>query len=69
MSEKVSVDPMDASKSNSPLAGPVSDEATVMLDNAASKCEWNGQEFDEGQLVECQGEVYACNYGQWVKQE
>ncbi len=68
MSEKVSVDPMDANKNNSPVSSPESDEATVMLDNAASKCAWNGQEFDEGQLVDCQGEVYECSYGQWVKQ-
>ena len=68
MSEKVSVDPMDTNKDNSPVQGPASDESTVLLDSAASKCVWNGQEFNEGQFVECQGEVYECNYGQWVKQ-
>ena len=68
MSEKVSVDPMDANKNNSPVTGPTSDEPTVMLNNAASKCVWNDQEFDEDQLVDCQGEVYECSYGQWVKQ-
>jgi hypothetical protein len=68
MSEKVSVDPMDANKNNSPVTGPASDEPTVVLNNAASKCVWNDLEFDEDQLVDCQGEVYECSYGQWVKQ-
>lgn len=67
MSEKTSVEPMDQSKKNSPVSGPTSDEATVMLDNAASKCFWNGQEFNEGQQVDCQGKVYECSYGQWVE--
>ena len=69
MSEKISVEPMDSNKNNSPVTDPESDEATVMLSNAASKCVWNGQEFNEDQLVECQGEVYECNYGKWVKHE
>lgn len=68
MAEKTSVEPMDQSKKNSPISGPTSDEATVMLDNAENKCYWNGQEFNEGQLVDCQGEVYECSYGQWVKE-
>lgn len=67
MSDKTSVETMDKSKKNSPISGPSSEEATVMLNKAASKCFWNGQEFEEGQKVDCQGEVYECNYGQWVK--
>ena len=69
MADPVSVDPMDAGKQNSPVAGPVSDEATVMLDKAASKCVWNGQEFAEGDMVSSEGATYECTYGQWVKQD
>ena len=68
MSDKVTVEAMDSSKQNSPVSGPVSDEATVMMDQAKNVCYWNGQEFPDGELVECAGEVYECSFGQWVKQ-
>jgi len=67
MSEITSVEQMDKSKKNSPISQPATDEATVLLDKAENKCFWNGRAFDDGQQVDCQGEIYECNYGQWVK--
>lgn len=67
MSDKIAVEKMDAKKKNSPISGPVTDESTVLLDNVPNACVWNDQEFSEGQLVECEGEVYECNSGHWVK--
>lgn len=40
-----------------------------MLDNVPVKCVWNDREFKEGQQVECDGQVYECNYGHWVIQK
>lgn len=68
MSEKISVEAMDHSKKNSPVAGPIEEESTVMLDKASEVCYWNDQEFKEGQLVESEGTEYECNFGQWIKQ-
>jgi hypothetical protein len=68
MSEKVSVEAMDHSKKNSPVAGPIEEESTVMLDQASKVCYWNDQEYPEGQVVESEGAVYECNFGQWIKQ-
>ena len=68
MSGKVSVEAMDHSKKNSPVAGPIEDESTVMLDQASKVCYWNDQEFQEGQVVESEGCEYECNFGQWIKQ-
>ncbi len=67
MSEKISVEAMDDSKKNSPVAGPIEDESTVMLDQASKVCYWNDQEFKEGQVVESEGGEYECNFGQWIK--
>jgi hypothetical protein len=58
---------MDKSKQNSPVAGPVDEEATVMLNTAADTCYWNGQSFKEGDLVDSQGQVFECSLGNWVK--
>jgi hypothetical protein len=69
MSEKISVEAMDPSKKNSPVAGPIEDESTVMLDKASKVCYWNDQEFKEGQVIESEGAEYECNFGQWIKQE
>ena len=68
MSGKTPVEPMDSSQQNSPVAGPVSDEATVMLDSAKNVCFWNGAQFSEGDTVVSAGTEYECTYGQWVKQ-
>ncbi len=68
MSEKVSVEAMNHSKKNSPVAGPIEEESTVMLDQASKVCYWNDQEFKEGQLVENEGIEYESNFGQWIKQ-
>ena len=68
MSGKVSVEAMDHGKKNSPVAGPIEDESTVMLDQASKVCYWNDQEFQEGQVVESEGREYECNFGQWIKQ-
>lgn len=67
MSDKVTVEKMDAGKKNSPITDSASDESTVLLDNVPSTCIWNDQEYPEGQIVECDGKTYECNYGQWVK--
>lgn len=67
MPEKISVGEMDQNKKNSPISRPSSDEATVLLEKAEKTCFWNGQEFTDGQQVDCQGEVFECTYGQWVK--
>ncbi|MDX1432393.1 MAG: hypothetical protein R3286_08065 [Gammaproteobacteria bacterium] len=68
MADKVTVEAMDKSKQNSPVAGPIEEESTVMLDKASKVCYWNDQEFHEGQIVECGGETFECTFGQWVKQ-
>ena len=68
MSEKISVEAMDHSKKNSPVAGPIEEESTVMLDQASEVCFWNDQEFKEGQMVESEGSEYECNFGQWIRQ-
>jgi hypothetical protein len=67
MSEKIPVASMDHSKKNSPVAGPIEEESTVMLDQANKVCYWNDQKFTEGQLVESGGTVYECTFGQWIK--
>ncbi len=68
MSEKIRVEAMDRSKNNSPVAGPIEEESTVMLDQASKVCYWNDQEFKEGQFVESEGSEYECTFGQWIKQ-
>ena len=67
MSENISVEVMDHSKKNSPVAGPIEEESTVMLDQASKVCHWNDQEFKEGQVVETEGNEYECTFGQWIK--
>ena len=69
MSDTVPVDAMDSSKRNSPVAGPVEDEATVMLDSASQTCYWNDQQFNDGDTVVCDGKTYECSYGSWVSEE
>ncbi len=69
MSDRVTVEKMDAGKKNSPITESVSEESTVLLDNVPSKCIWNDQEFNDGQQVECDGQAYECNYGHWVIQK
>ncbi len=67
MSEKIPVEAMDHSKKNSPVAGPIEDESTVMLDQASKVCFWNDQVFKEGQVVTSEGSEYECTFGQWIK--
>jgi len=69
MSDPLEVQPMDSSKRNSPVSGPVEDEATVMLDGGNNKCHWNDQEYDDGQVVVSEGARYECSYGQWIKED
>jgi len=69
MADVTRVEPMDPDKKNSPIAGPVEDESTVMLDKAATQCFWNDQVFEEGALVEDAGSRYECSLGQWIKSE
>ena len=66
MADRVKVEAMDKSKKNSPMAGPVDQEATVMMDTAADVCHWNGVKFEEGQVVVAEGVAYECSFGRWV---
>jgi len=67
MSDPITVEPMDSSQKNSPVAGPVEEESTVMMDAASNVCLWNGQQYDDGQMVSCDGTTYECSFGQWIK--
>ncbi len=69
MAHKTAVAPMDKSRKNSPVSGPIESESTVVLKTAKSGCFWNDQKFSEGAQVESEGAVYECNYGQWVRQD
>ncbi|MCP5152035.1 MAG: hypothetical protein H6983_24665 [Ectothiorhodospiraceae bacterium] len=68
MRSPVDVEARDPRKKNSPLAGPVEDEATVMLDTAVRVCVWNGREFGDGEVVAAGDARYECSFGQWVRQ-
>ena len=65
MSDKV--EPMDPTKKNSQISGPVSAEATIIMSAASNTCIWNDQSFDEGSVVDSEGVSYECHMGQWVK--
>lgn len=67
MSDKVSVQPMDPAQKNSSVMDSTSEESTVMMDVAGAACLWNGKEFAEGTMVECEGESYECTFGHWVR--
>ena len=67
MAEKTQVAPRNPNQKNSPLAGPIETESTVVLKTATSGCVWNGRSFAEGDRVESEGVVYECSLGQWVK--
>lgn len=69
MSDRISVEKMESGKKNSPITESIAEESTVMLDNVPAKCVWNDREFTDGQQVECDGQVYECNYGHWVIQK
>lgn len=66
MSDKVTVQPMDPSQKNSPVMDSTSEESTVMMDVAGTACHWNGQEFSEGTMLQCEGKTYECAFGRWV---
>ena len=68
MPEKVTVEPMDHSKKNSPIARPVEDQSTVLMSTASRTCFWNGEEFSESDQIECKGKTYECNLGHWVQE-
>ena len=55
MSEKIKVGPLDESKKTSPIAGPLEQEGTVVMNAAANVCHWNDQAFNDGQLIESDG--------------
>lgn len=67
MNAKVTVLPMDSSQENSGVMDSTSEESTVMMDVAGATCMWNGQEFTEGTVVECDGKSYECAFGGWVR--
>ena len=68
MSEAVKVEPRNKELSNSPIMDCTAGESTVVMDSSAEVCTWNGTEFAEGSVVECDGERFECSFGQWVKQ-
>ncbi len=67
MADTTNVEDMDSSKNNSPIAGPVEEEATVMLNTAKNTCFWNDQEFQDGAVVSNNGVSYECSLGSWIK--
>ncbi|MEM7251167.1 MAG: hypothetical protein AAF493_07085 [Pseudomonadota bacterium] len=67
MSDTTQVPTMDQSQKNSPIAGPVEEEATVMLDLSNPVCYWNGTEFGDGSAVSDGEGTYVCSVGKWVK--
>ena len=67
MADKTIVTPMDPALQNSPLIDETDEESTVMLDGTNQQCVWNGQTFADGAMVECDGDVFECSYGRWVK--
>lgn len=67
MADRIPVEPLDPSKENSPIAGPVEDEGTVILNAASKFCLWNGEQYEEGKIVVSEGVAYECSLGQWVK--
>ncbi len=66
MPDAIAVQAMDPDKKNSPVSGPVQEQATVMLDTASSVCLWNDEEFRDGQIVEHEGNRFECSFGRWV---
>jgi len=68
MSEKSPVAPMDPSKRNSPVTGPIDEESTVLLDGSQPPCFWNDREYQEGTFVCSEGAAYECSFGKWVRQ-
>ena len=60
------VQPRDPALDNSPIAGPIEEESTVRLDQAAKGCVWNGQAFGPGERIEAEGVCYECSLGTWV---
>ncbi len=69
MSDITDVDPRNPASRNSPIAGPVDAEATVVMQTAARSCFWNGQAYPEGARVRAEGVIYECNLGNWVRRE
>jgi hypothetical protein len=66
MADRVTVQTMHPARNNSPVTGPVTGEATVMMDQASRVCFWNDQQFDEGDEITCDGKSYECSFGSWV---
>ena len=67
MADMTTVTPMESALQNSPVIDSGEGESTVILDSAANECLWNGQTFADGTMVECDGAVFECSYGRWVK--
>jgi hypothetical protein len=67
MADKTTVTPMDPALQNSPLVDESDEESTVMLNGATKQCVWNGQSFADDAKVECDGDVFECSYGRWIK--
>jgi len=67
LAEKIIAGPRDDARKNSPIAGPVEEQATVLMNAASPVCQWNRHTFDEGQLNESEGVTCECSLGQWVQ--
>ncbi len=67
MADKTTVKAMDPALQNSALIDEADGESTVVLDDADQQCVWNGESFTDGAMVECDGDVFECSYGRWVK--
>lgn len=69
MSDVVTVEMMDSTKKNSPIAKPVDGASTILMTPTARKCFWNGREFANGDHVIYNGVEYVCEFGQWDKKD
>ena len=56
----------DSAQKNSPIAGPLDEEATVQMDQEKQTCYWNGQSFEQGSKVDADGSCYECSFGTWI---
>lgn len=63
------VEAVDPARKTSTILGPMSDEATVRMDQQDAKCLWNDDKFAHGEQVALGDDCYECSFGRWVKIE
>lgn len=61
------VEAVDPAKKTSTILGPMSDEATVRMDQQDEGCLWNDEKFSQGDQVMLGDDCYECSFGRWVK--